>query len=48
MKQIRGDILNYSIEYTITKIKDYNKLSTDIIKNVEVDANNLILKVYVK
>ena len=48
MKQIRGDILNYSIEYTITKIKDYNKLSTDIIKNVEVDTNNLILKVYVK
>lgn len=48
MKKIRGDILNYSIEYTITKIKDYNKLSTDIIKNVEVDTNNLILKVYVK
>lgn len=46
LKQVRGQLVNSAIELKITKIKDFSKIKTDIINEVEVDDNQLQLNVY--
>lgn len=46
LKQVRGQLVNSAIEFKITKIKDFSKIKTDIINEVEVDDNQLQLNIY--
>lgn len=46
LKQVRGQLVNSAIELKITKIKEFSKIKTDIINEVEVDDNQLQLNVY--
>lgn len=46
LKQVRGQLVNSAIELKITKIKEFSKIKTDIINEVEVDDNQLQLNIY--
>lgn len=46
LKQVRGQLVNSAIELKITKIKNFSKIKTDIINEVEVDDNQLQLNIY--
>lgn len=46
LKQVRGQLVNSAIELKITKIKDFSKIKTDNINEVEVDDNQLQLNIY--
>lgn len=46
LKQVRGQLVNSAIEFKITKIKNFIKIKTDIINEVEVDDNQLQLNIY--
>lgn len=45
LKQVRGQLVNSAIELKITKIKEFSKIKTDIINEVEVDDNQLQLNI---
>lgn len=46
LKQVRGQLVNSAIELKIAKIKEFSKIKTDIINEVEVDDNKLQLNIY--